>query len=57
MPISAEPLVRAAFDALRRQVESQFQIDQLIDKVQFADGGREVQMRKSKTSALTPASR
>jgi len=32
-------------------------IHELMDEVQFADGGREVQMRKRKTSDLTPASR
>src|SRR5687767_5168580 len=34
-----------------------FLINELMDHVQFADGGREVQMRKRKRSDLTPASR
>jgi serine/threonine-protein kinase RsbW len=34
-----------------------FLINELMDHVQFADGGREVQMRKRKTSDLTPESR
>jgi serine/threonine-protein kinase RsbW len=32
-------------------------MNELMDHVQFADGGREVQMRKRKRSDLTPASR
>ena len=34
-----------------------FLINELMDHVQFADGGREVQMRKRKKSDLTPAFR
>ena len=34
-----------------------FLINELMDHVQFADGGREVQMRKKKAPDLTPASR
>jgi serine/threonine-protein kinase RsbW len=51
----ADPLDPA--NILRSSGRGIFLIRELMDEVQFADGGREVQMRKRKSSDLTPASR
>jgi serine/threonine-protein kinase RsbW len=51
----ADPLDAA--NILKPSGRGLFLINELMDEVKFADGGREVQMRKRKTSALTPASR
>ena len=51
----ADPLDTA--NILKPSGRGIFLINELMDHVQFADGGREVQMRKRKTSDLTPTSR
>ncbi len=51
----ADPLDTA--NILKPSGRGIFLINELMDEVQFADGGREVQMRKRKTSELTPVSR
>ena len=51
----ADPLDSA--NILKPSGRGIFLINELMDHVQFADGGREVQMRKKKAPALTPASR
>ena len=51
----ADPLDSA--NILKPSGRGIFLINELMDHVQFADGGREVQMRKKKAPDLTPASR
>ena len=51
----ADPLDSA--NILKPSGRGIFLINGLMDHVQFADGGREVQMRKKKAPHLTPASR
>lgn len=53
--VLADPL--DATNILKPSGRGIFLINKLMDQVQFADGGREVQMRKRKTSALTSASK
>jgi serine/threonine-protein kinase RsbW len=51
----ADPLETA--NILKPSGRGIFLINELMDHEQFADGGREVQMRKRKTSDLAPVSR
>jgi serine/threonine-protein kinase RsbW len=51
----ADPLNAA--NILKPSGRGLFLINELMDHVTFADGGREVHMRKRKTSDVTPASR
>ena len=51
----ADPLDSA--NILKPSGRGIFLINELMDQVQFADGGREVRMRKKKAPDLTPASR